>query len=157
VIDKNSALCYHMCMEILVQSKSVARRGLIEVLAKLYQQKLNLNKSRFNIIIDTISDFAKLTGMNGATTLIDHETISIALDSRLNFEKLLTVLAHEMVHAKQYARGQLKCVIEEDKVTHYWCGVPYDTEYYESPWELEAFGRERILANSVAQILTQDK
>lgn len=157
MIDKNSALCYDMCMEILVQSKSVARRGLIEVLAKLYQQKLNLNKSRFNIIIDTVSNFTKLTGMNGATTLLDSETIAIALDSRLSFEKLLTVLAHEMVHAKQYAKGQLKYTIQEDKLTYYWCGVQYDTEYYDSPWELEAFGRERILANCVAQIVAQDK
>lgn len=144
-------------MEILIQSRSKAKRGLLEAVVGFYKQKLKLQRSRYNIIVTTINGFSKATGMNGATALIDHETIAIAIDSRLDIEKCLTVLAHEMVHVKQYALGQLKYTFIDNEVVYYWCGKEFHTEYYESPWELEAFGRERILANGIAQLLIKDK
>lgn len=144
-------------MDTYIQARSKAKRGFVEAVANLYIQKLKLEKSKFNVIINLVSGFSKATGMNGATTLLDDETIAIALDSRLDIEKTLTVLAHEMVHAKQYASGKLKCKIERKRVVFYWCGKKYNTEYYESPWELQAFSKERILANSVAQIVLKDK
>jgi hypothetical protein len=144
-------------MDIYVQTKSKAKKGFVEAVGNLYIAKLNLQRSKFNTIITLVSGFSKATGMNGATTLLDDETIAIAIDSRLDIEKTLTVLAHEMVHAKQYATGKLKYKIEKKRVVYYWCGKKYLTEYYESPWELQAFSKERILANSVAQILLKDK
>ena len=57
-------------------------------------------------------------------------------------EDPISVLAHEMVHVKQYVNGELI-----DYGQHCsWKGVDYreveaDTEdYYFSPWEVEAFG-----------------
>lgn len=45
----------------------------------------------------------------------------------------LTTLAHEMVHIKQFARGELDCSLQ------HWKGRDHsDTEYWDQPWEKEA-------------------
>jgi len=51
---------------------------------------------------------------------------------------MMMTLAHECVHAKQYAMGE----ITENMNT--WKGkrVPASTDYWDQPWEIEAHGRE---------------
>lgn len=56
---------------------------------------------------------------------------------------LLRTLAHEMVHLKQYATGELSFDMKEV----YWHGKPWKPKgkqhkYFDSPWELEAYGRD---------------
>jgi len=59
-------------------------------------------------------------------------------------EDPLAVLAHEMVHVKQYARGEL---VDHGKYCS-WHGKKYEEtelsseEYFFSPWEVEAFGMQ---------------
>ena len=56
--------------------------------------------------------------------------------------RVLKVLAHELVHVKQYIRGELSW--REDGL--HWKGVNFDANnlmyYYELPFEIEAHGRE---------------
>lgn len=54
--------------------------------------------------------------------------------------KLMT-LAHECVHLKQYAMGE----IDENMNTWKGTRVPKSTDYWDSPWEIEAYGREKGL------------
>lgn len=54
----------------------------------------------------------------------------IEVDCRMKLRDLLTTIAHEMVHVKQYVRKEIPIVF------------PDDGKYYEWPWEIEAFGRE---------------
>lgn len=60
-----------------------------------------------------------------------------------SIDKLKT-LAHEMVHLKQYLHGELNHIDEDDL----WMGELWLTTkepsdaYYDSPWEIEAYGRE---------------
>ena len=59
--------------------------------------------------------------------------------------EVLKTLAHELVHVKQYVMGELS-VRRGD--LHY-RGIHYDpktlTEYFELPYEIEAYGREKGL------------
>ena len=56
--------------------------------------------------------------------------------------RVLKVLAHELVHVKQYIRGELSW----REAGLHWKGVNFDTnnlmDYYELPFEIEAHGRE---------------
>jgi len=69
---------------------------------------------------------------------------TIRLDSSNNLADLIETLAHEMVHVKQYALGEMKdSGISLDLV--YWQNKEYDSSnvhYYDWPWEIEAAGRE---------------
>jgi len=66
----------------------------------------------------------------------------ISLRKDLPKRKQLITIAHEMVHVKQYAKGELKYLFKggHDK----WQGkiIPRKTHYFDKPWEIEAFGRE---------------
>lgn len=143
-------------MEIKVTTKSVAKRELLLAVANLYARLLNIENSKFSVIIDTVQGFAKSRGMNGAACLIEDKVIAVALDSKLSLEQTFITLAHEMVHVKQRAKGQLKNRIgRKGQVVWTWMGRDYNTDYFESPWEIEAFSRERIMANKVAHIIAK--
>ena len=67
---------------------------------------------------------------------------NIEIDSKQKLRDLLVTLAHEMVHVKQFSRGEL---YESTKVSkHRWQGkwLKKDLEYWDRPWEIEAHGRE---------------
>ena len=71
----------------------------------------------------------------------------ITIDSKLNKKETLLALAHEMVHVKQYAKGEMKDIFRPVRATK-WFGEKYDADnmdYWEQPWEIEAYGRERGL------------
>ena len=68
----------------------------------------------------------------------DSRTFEIEVDKKLSLRNLLTTVAHEMVHVKQYARKDLKD-------NYNWQGKLYNPEkvsYWDQPWEIEAHGRE---------------
>lgn len=72
---------------------------------------------------------------------------TITIDSKLNKKETLLALAHEMVHLKQYAKGEMKDIFRPAKMTK-WLGEKYLTDeidYWEQPWEIEAYGREKGL------------
>lgn len=65
----------------------------------------------------------------------------VYVQKNVSVRYMLMTLAHECVHVKQYASGELK---EGHNLWRYQI-VPPDINYWESPWEIEAFGRERGL------------
>ena len=72
--------------------------------------------------------------------------------------KALKVLAHEMVHVKQYVRGELS----NGSSTAKWQGKTYRLTnsleaYLNWPWEIEAFGREQGLYVIYSLMLKQEK
>lgn len=69
-------------------------------------------------------------------------SFEIELHKTLRLRRLLETLAHEMVHAKQYARGELYVGARNAK--HRWQGkwMSNKINYWDLPWEIEAHGRE---------------
>jgi len=74
---------------------------------------------------------------------------SIRADASMTMRNLLTTVAHEMVHVKQYAQEELKSVSQRTSfipMTKYKGELYADhMNYWEQPWELEAHGWERGL------------
>ncbi|CAB4162729.1 hypothetical protein UFOVP787_100 [uncultured Caudovirales phage] len=68
----------------------------------------------------------------------------IAVNKRLNKKQTLLSLAHEMVHLKQYATGELKDYLVKPNKSR-WKGEIHnldEIDYWDHPWEIEAHGRE---------------
>jgi len=71
---------------------------------------------------------------------------------RQDITEMLKTLAHEMVHVKQHAKNELQSGIMIAsrgglKMTSKWMGEIWkpkgkEDAYYDSPWEIEAYGRE---------------
>lgn len=67
-----------------------------------------------------------------------------------DYDAAILALCHEMVHAKQFASGQLTydySKIERDSHTacYIWNGRTYRKDNENQPWEKEAYGREAQL------------
>lgn len=60
---------------------------------------------------------------------------------------MLRILAHEMVHVKQYAKNELRETSHRRRPVTSWYGVIYDHNifYWDQPWEIEAYGHENRL------------
>jgi hypothetical protein len=99
----------------------------------------------------TEAGMAKRDGCRGVVSKVGPKCLSMIIDSGLDIERLIITVAHEMVHVKQYARGQVKS--SKSRKTHYWMGKNIRKSYYEQPWEIEAFSKERILANKLFAII----
>lgn len=59
--------------------------------------------------------------------------------------EFILAIAHEMVHLKQYALNEMRDY-DEKRITVF-KRMPYhwDAEYWDQPWEIEAYGMERGL------------
>jgi hypothetical protein len=71
---------------------------------------------------------------------------TVAVDPEMSKRNMLLALAHEMVHVKQYAKGELKDYLRSKKSK--WKSEiidPSQMDYWEYPWEIEAHGREKGL------------
>ena len=68
---------------------------------------------------------------------------TIELDCGAKIRNLLITLAHEMVHIKQWAKGEMYEYAITGKVR--FMKTKYDMndmDYWDYPWEIEAFGRQ---------------
>lgn len=76
--------------------------------------------------------------------VLPYYIIGIDLEEYEGCEDPLAVLAHEMVHVRQYQSGDL---VDMGKACS-WKGVHYEAfeegseEYFFSPWEVEAYGMQ---------------
>lgn len=110
---------------------------------------------------DTLTLFIRITDpktsvVAGLCTWLDEPTrpkefsIKIVGDTK---EEMLKTLAHEMVHVKQYSRGELRDLISFGGGIVNFMGTRYRmidsdlSEYMEQPWEIQAFSQEPILYN----------
>jgi len=78
----------------------------------------------------------------------DHYTIR--LDYAADVQSIIATLAHEMVHIKQFARGELRMLYAGYCAK--WKGEKYtdDTLYETCPWEVEANSIEPALSAEFA-------
>jgi hypothetical protein len=135
-------------MKLKSYSQSPERKKLIEFAANYFAKKLNLQNSNYFLHILTKQGLRKNDGQLGLTAKISHKELCVALDNKLSTAKLLTTLAHEMVHVKQFARGQVKTEFtKRGHVRTFWMGRPVKAEYLDRPWEIEAYDRELELTD----------
>jgi len=118
-------------------------------LDKLMSKRL---KNTLYIDLEIIKDLESTQGVMGDATWEDDNarpkdfTVRVDWRGKNFFENTLVTLAHELVHVKQFARGEMTDLLSVKKVN--WNGKRYsreDTDYWDLPWEIEAHGRERGL------------
>lgn len=100
--------------------------------ARSFAKQLGISRLRTNIVIKIHNSVHCGTiGTEGLCESIDqrHFIIDVAL-----FTNWLSTLAHEMVHVKQFAKGELDSALTQWKSNKYCENI----EYWDQPWEKEA-------------------
>ena len=134
-------------MEHAFEGPAKAREFLNSLMPSMIGQ-LGLSRSRRAVLVKITPDVPE--GMEGATMYIDVADCYLVLIkqprrlSKLTLLNMATTLAHEMVHVRQLAKGQLKYLPNQAKL---WMGRRYTkkTRYLDQPWEQDAFARQEIL------------
>ena len=139
-----------MLLEITGSTKKV--RKLVEIAAWNYAERLmgkRLMKT-LNIKIDLKRTLLSKEGMEGSCIWDEWEDLRktprdfhIELDSTISLRDILINLAHEMVHVKQWVKGEMYEYANPNEVR--WMKKKYDMgnmNYYDFPWEIDAFGRQ---------------
>jgi len=139
-------------MNINFNMRKSVTAAFIENTIRFFEQDLKLGKSTYHLDVYTRRGMAKETEARGYVTKVGPKSLIMIIDSSLDVERLVLTIAHEMVHVKQYARGQIENIPGRKQIK-YWMGKKVRKNYFDQPWELEAFGKERILANKIFQII----
>ena len=85
----------------------------------------------------------------GFCMMEDKNRFEIEIDKKLSIKEMVTALCHEMVHVKQFARKEMVDGVETGVARWKSKTIPLDTNYWDLPWEKEAYRMEKKLANSV--------
>lgn len=133
---------------ITVNGGSVRQRAYVESIAFFCLAKLLPRIKNIDIHI-TLKKFPDKEGAYGYCSAESEDErldrpryFEIEVAKNLRLRNLLETVAHEMVHVKQFARGEL---YESNRLgKHRWQGkwLQKDPEYWDRPWEIEAHGRE---------------
>ena len=80
----------------------------------------------------------------------DNKTYTIEIQKGMSVRQLVTTVAHEMVHVKQYYRKEMNDQLTSSGRAK-WKGktVDADTDYMDLPWEKEAFRLQETLADDM--------
>jgi len=141
-------------MKLVLRTKDAAvsykDKKIVKMAARFYASRLMTDRmsNSLEITVNLIGGFYRDNRVLGEAFPkddIDGKEAKKKFVINLEWNKLgkqvLQCLAHEMVHIKQYAKGELKFHENRNLVTFKKEQYQGD-EYWESLWEIEAYGRE---------------
>ena len=142
-------------MEYDVDADNPKVKKFFNSLMPSFIKQLGLTNSKRAVLVKVTKDLED--DFHGATMnieLADCMMVLIKAPKRLTPMRLMemsTTLAHEMVHVKQLAKGQMKFLPNEARI---WKGKRYSkkTKYLDQPWELDAFAKQEILLRRAIEI-----
>lgn len=121
--------------------------GAIDFVVDKFMPRL---KGKLYIHITGIPDLVAKEDVRGDCIFEDDNErrareFKIRIDNTLPLAEFLQTIMHEMVHVKQWAKGEMYRLHSQKGQVYRWCGdkIKIDNyDYYDYPWEIEAHGRE---------------
>lgn len=147
-----------------INVKSNKIKKLISEAATFYANKL-MEKTLINQLYIEIHLSKRFKDVGQCVHEDEHDVknpkfFKIEIRNKVDDPNILITLAHEMVHLKQFATGELdismpltslvSAMIHNTKITPKWKGKifklkDYEDDYWDLPWEIEAYGRQQSL------------
>ncbi len=122
--------------------------------AQFHAVNLGLLEIEATIRITFIKGYTKKSGMLASCVPFANKVIHITLDCDVPDYVLNGLIAHEMVHAKQYITGELGYNKKGD-FTWYGKKPKKGTLYHEFPWEIEAMQKAEIMAHAFKHFVSK--
>jgi hypothetical protein len=132
-------------MLVTVSGANKSISDLTESLVHYCAKKLKIKDS---VVIDV--EFSKTLykedGILGEVDFDDNnhrpKEFTITVDSTGSKRTIMETIAHEMVHVKQYSKGELVDMSRSGSSRWQNKAVDSNTNYWDLPWEIEAHGKE---------------
>jgi len=124
----------------LKKLRSLATFIVNKFFTKPKQKKLNIQVTFKKGLFDETNQFANCIWEDQHYRPFD---FTIQIDPNQKIQLLLNSLAHELVHVKQWAKGEFYQLQRETNVYKF-NGQRWNTDkvdYWDTPWEIEAHGR----------------
>ena len=117
-------------------------RKLMKSLAMFCVKKMMPRKKNLLVDIAIRRNLESREGLlGGVIDTDDTNTFEMDICHTMSLRKKLLTVAHEMVHVKQFTRKELTHTTK--RAVKSWKGKNYhDSQYWDCPWEIEAYGRE---------------
>ena len=138
-------------MKISVEGGSKAKQKFIFGFAQMLAMELKIDRYKNELIIYIKPNLLKERNFAGVSGMMDG-IVGVGIESKLQFDRTMSTLAHEMVHVKQLLKGVLKVERVDGKDIFYWKGKEHPTEgllYVDRPWELEAYSQQEVLVRRI--------
>lgn len=128
-------------MEFKVEASKRSKK-FIEALMPSIIQQLKLESSTKVVVIRVADECG--TNQGATVDLGINLGYMVVIKPTRSLKDLGITLAHEMVHVKQLAKGQLK---HRKTGSYIWAGKRYSkkTAYLSMPWEIEAFSKQELI------------
>ena len=144
-------------MNLQVNSRSKERTVLIEKTITFYAKYLGINKADVNLFVFPRKSMRTKEKRLGCINNSPWGLI-LSIDNKLHVHRLISVLAHEMIHAKQIIRGEIKFdKYRNGRLKHIWKGEVVRLPYHKQPWEIEAYTKEDILVDALIKEVNKNK
>ena len=106
--------------------------------------------TKLSLELDITTTLRKREGIIGAATCWYEDAkrkptvFHMEMEANLSKRVALRILAHEMVHVKQFATGEMREYPRSSNIR--WHGrnvrMRHGDAYWEQPWEIDSYGRE---------------
>lgn len=127
-----------------------AHRELAEKVCYFMMKKLLPRHRKMLISVEFQANLEKNDGMMAYAMDLEDRVFEIGVDRDLmknhGLREFVTAICHEMVHVKQYVKGELKYAGDKELWKGRDCA---DMEYMDQPWEKEAYKLQDKLAMEV--------
>ena len=135
-------------------SKDKQLGGILKDSAWFFIRKLMPRKRRLKIVVQLVKGLLSDEGIHGDCLADDfavnglHYEFIVRIDyTPEDRHTMITVLAHEMSHVKQYTTGRLRYDYGNANIS-IWEGERFDSDqiaYDDLPWEIDALQSEKAL------------
>ena len=136
-------------MLLHIKGSNQYNRKLVYRATWWYAEKLMSNRlmSGLEIDINLRKNLVDKEGCEGTATWEDEnhrpKEFTIELDVTYSIRDALITLAHEMVHIKQWAKGEMYEYLKSGLIRFHKTKFDVDNiDYWDYPWEVEAFGKQ---------------
>ena len=137
-----------------IKGSGLTRNKIIRAV-EFYAERLGMSRRLRDNIMLYIKIDHKDFGYAGLCTWIDEHVRPREFQIQIRYQGIhetLSTLAHEMVHVKQYAKGEMRDLMSSKDLI-VWKGTRQsitndDDTYLSQPWEAEAFSLEKKLKNA---------
>ena len=136
-------------MLLHIRGSNQYNRKLVSRATWWYAEKVMSKRlmSGLKIDINLRKNLIDKEGCEGTATWEDENNrpkeFSIELDVTYSIRDALITLAHEMVHIKQWAKGEMYEYLKSGLIRFHKTKFDADNiNYWDYPWEIEAFGKQ---------------